>query len=80
MKKCKKCLAGAMRVHILSSGLCQECQANYDWKNGDRVVKEQKAKRMRVAMFKQAEEIAKKKWKDKYGDDSIEAVKEWQSG
>ncbi len=63
MKKCKKCLAGAMRVHILSSGLCQECQANYDWKNGDKVVREQKAKRMRVAMFKQAEEIAKKSGK-----------------
>tara|TARA_R100000458_G_C8277467_1_gene252986 strand:+ start:2841 stop:3083 length:243 start_codon:yes stop_codon:yes gene_type:complete len=79
MKKCKKCFAGAMRVHILSSGFCQECQAERDWKNGDREIRRQQQIRQRVAMFKRAEEYTKKKWKEKYGDDSIDAVKEWQS-
>jgi hypothetical protein len=79
MKKCKKCLAGAMRVHILSSGFCQECQAEYDWKNGDREVRRQKEIAHRVAYYEKAKKFIDRKWKDKYGDDSVEAVQEWQS-
>ena len=72
-------MAGAMRVHILSSGFCQECQAEYDWKNGDREVKRQQQISQRVAYYEKAKKFIDRKWKDKYGDDSIEAVKEWQS-
>ncbi len=61
-------------MHILSNGFCQGCANELSWKQGDRVVREQMAKRQRVAMFKQGERIVKKKWKEKYGDASIEEV------
>ena len=74
MKQCKKCLAGAMRVHILSSGFCQECQSEMEWKNGDREHARQMAVRSRVNYYKKAEKYIDKKWKKKYGNDSIEQV------
>ena len=74
MKQCKKCSAGAMRVHILSSGLCQECQSDYDWKNGDREPRRQMAVKSRVDYYKKAEKFIEKKWKKKYGDDDIDTV------
>jgi len=74
MKQCKKCLAGAMRVHILSSGFCQECQAEMSWKNGDREHKKQMEKRARVAYYERAKKVIDKKWKDKYGDDDVDTV------
>ena len=63
-----------MRVHILSNGFCQACTNELSWKQGERVAREQMAKRQRVAMFKQGEKIIKKKWKEKYGDASVEEV------
>ena len=78
MKNCKKCSASGMRVHILSSGFCQECQAEYDWKNGDREVKRQKEISQRVAYYEKAKKYIDKKWKDKYGDDDIETVLEYR--
>ena len=74
MSACKKCRAGPMSVHILSNGFCQGCANELSWKQGDRVAREQITKRQRVAMFKQGERIVKKKWKEKYGDASIEEV------
>ena len=67
-------MAGAMRGHILSSGFCQECQAEYDWKNGDREIARQKAVGQRVKMYEQGKKIINKKWREKYGDESIENV------
>ena len=67
-------MRGPMSGHILSNGFCQGCANELSWKQGDRVVREQMAKRQRVAMFKQGERIVKKKWKEKYGDASIEEV------
>ena len=63
-----------MSVHILSNGFCQACTNELSWKQGERVAREQMAKRQRVAMFKQGEKIIKKKWKDKYGDASVDEV------
>ena len=63
-----------MSVHILSNGFCQACTNELSWKQGERVAREQMAKRQRVAMFKQGEKIIKKKWKEKYGDASVEEV------
>ena len=63
-----------MSVHILSSGFCQACTNELSWKQGERVAREQMAKRQRVAMFKQGEKIIKKKWKEKYGDASVDEV------
>ena len=35
-KQCKKCLRGAMTVHIAANGLCEECETERAWKNADR--------------------------------------------
>tara|TARA_R100001594_G_scaffold15453_2_gene32411 strand:+ start:2622 stop:2825 length:204 start_codon:yes stop_codon:yes gene_type:complete len=67
-----------MRVHVLSSGLCQECQSEYDWKNGDREARKQANKARRMAMYEQGKKIIDKKWKEKYGDDSIEEVESFR--
>ena len=63
-----------MRVHVLSSGLCQECQSEYDWKNGPREVRKQANKARRIAMYEQGKKIIDKKWKAKYGGASVEEV------
>ena len=74
MKNCKKCLASGMRVHVLSSGLCQECQSELEWKNAPRVHKGQMEKKARMQYYERGEEYVKRKWKDKYGDSSTEEV------
>jgi len=74
MSSCKKCRAGAMQVHILSNGFCQECVAELSWKQGDRIARKQANKARRIAMYKQGEKIIKKKWKEKYGDASVDEV------
>ena len=78
MKNCKKCLAGGMRVHILGSGLCQECQSELEWKRGPHIVREQKMSKIKNNYYKKGEEVIKKKWKEKYGDDDIDAVLEYK--
>ncbi len=74
MSNCKKCLASGMRVHVLSSGFCQECQSELEWKNGEREHRRQLAVKARVDFHKKAEKYVDKKWKEKYGDDDIETV------
>ena len=74
MKKCKKCLASAMRVHLLSSGFCQECQSELEWKNAPRIHKEQMERKARVQYYEKGEKYVKKKWKQKYGDDDVDTV------
>ena len=74
MKNCKKCLASGMRVHILSSGFCQECQSDLEWKNAPRVHKGQMEKKARMQYYEKGEEYVKRKWKEKYGDASTEEV------
>ena len=65
-----------MRVHLLSGGFCQECQGEYDWKNAPRVIHQQKMKGHRMAHFRKGERLIKKKWKEEYGDASLEEVQE----
>ena len=74
MKNCKKCLASGMRVHVLSSGFCQECQSELEWKNAPRVHKGQMEKKARMQYYERGEEYVKRKWKEKYGDASTEEV------
>jgi len=74
MKNCKKCMASGMRVHILSSGFCQECQSELEWKNAPRVHKGQMEKKARMQYYEKGEEYVKRKWKAKYGDASTEEV------
>ena len=73
-KNCRKCLASGMRVYILGSGFCQECQSELEWKNAPRVHKEQMEKKARIQYYEKGEEYVKRKWKDKYGDASTEEV------
>ena len=74
MKNCKKCMASGMRVHILSSGFCQECQSDLEWKNAPRIQKEQMERKARMQYYEKGEEYVKRKWKAKYGDASTEEV------
>ena len=74
MKNCKKCLASGMRVHILGSGFCQECQSDLEWKNAPRIHKQQMEKKARIQYYEKGEEYVKRKWKAKYGDASTEEV------
>ena len=74
MKNCKKCLASGMRVHVLGSGFCQECQSEMEWENGDRVQREQVAKAHRIAHYEKAKKYIDKRWKATYGDASTEEV------
>ena len=74
MKHCKKCSASAMRVHLLGSGFCQECQAEIEWKRGPHIVREQKVNGIKYNHYKKGEEYIKKKWKQKYGDDDVDTV------
>ncbi len=78
MSACKKCLRGPLSVHVLSSGFCQECQSEMEWKNGDREHARQMAVRSRVAYYRKAEKYIDKKWKDKYGDASVEEVESYK--
>ena len=63
-----------MRVHILSNGICQECNNELAWKNGNNEAWKQANKARRMAMFEKGKKIIDKKWKAKYGDASIEEV------
>jgi len=74
MKNCKKCLASGMRVHVLSSGFCQECQSDMEWKNAPHVHRGQMEKKARMQYYERGEAYVKRKWKDKYGDASTEEV------
>ena len=74
MSSCKKCRAGPMSVHILSNGFCQACTNELSWKQGDRVASKMANRARRIAMYKQGEKIIKKKWKEKYGDATVDEV------
>ena len=74
MSNCKKCLASGMRVHLLGSGLCQECQAELEWKRGPHIVREQLKNKEKYDHYKKGEEYIERKWKKKYGDDDVDTV------
>ena len=63
-----------MRVHILGSGFCQECQSELEWKQGPHVIREQKTNKIKYDHYKKGEEYIERKWKKKYGDDDIGTV------
>ena len=78
MKNCRKCMASGMRVHVLSSGFCQECQSELEWKNAPHIHKGQMEKKARMQYYEKGEEYVKRKWKEKYGDDDVDAVLEYK--
>ena len=73
MKQCKKCLAGEVRVRLMSNGLCEECEHDRAWSNKGEYMK-QYNKRNRMLMRQKAAQEVNRKWKEKYGDASPEEV------
>ena len=73
MTSCKKCMAGDVRVRILSNGFCEECEHDRAWNNKDEI-KRQRDMIARMHMRKKAGDIVNRKWKEKYGDASPEEV------
>ena len=73
MKSCKKCLAGEVRVRLMSNGLCEECEHDRAWSNKGEYMK-QYNKRNRMLMRQKAAQEVNRKWKEKYGDASVEEV------
>ena len=70
---CKKCMAGEVRVRIMSNGYCEECEHERAWNNKDEM-KRQRDKITRLQMMKKAGDIVNRKWKERYGDASVEEV------
>jgi hypothetical protein len=70
---CKKCLADEIRVRILSNGYCEECEHDRAWDNKEEM-KRQRDKITRMHMMKNAEDVVNRKWKERYGDVSVEEV------
>ena len=77
MKQCKKCLAGEVRVRLMSNGLCEECEHDRAWNNKGEYMK-QYNKRSRMLMRQKAAQEVNRKWKEKYGDASVEEVASYQ--
>ena len=73
MKQCKKCLAGEIRVRLMSNGLCEECEHDRAWNNKGEYMK-QYNKNSRMLMRQKAAQVINRKWKEKYGDASPEEV------
>ena len=71
-------MAGESMVKIMSNGFCQECQSELEWKNAPRIHKGQMEKKARMQYYERGEEYVKKKWKEKYGDASVEEVQSFR--
>jgi len=76
MKSCKKCMAGEMRVRLMSNGLCEECEHDRAWNNKAQYMKEYN-KNNRMLMRQKAAKEVNRKWKEKYGDASVEEVQSY---
>ena len=66
-------MAGEVRVRIMSNGYCEECEHERAWNNKDEM-KRQRDKITRLQMMKKAGDIVNRKWKERYGDASVEEV------
>ena len=73
-RQCKKCLRGAMTVHIAANGFCEECETERAWKNADRQTMLHAQKKHRMDYYEKAQKYIDKKWKKKYGDDDVDTV------
>ena len=73
MKHCKKCLAAESRVKLMSNGFCQECEYDRAWNNKAEHMKQYNTANRMLMRQKAAQEV-NRKWKEKYGDASVEEV------
>jgi len=66
-------MAGEIRVNILSNGFCEECEHERAWNNKGEHMR-QYNKNSRMLMRQKAAQEVNRKWKEKYGDASVEEV------
>ena len=77
MKSCKKCMAGESRVRLMSNGFCEECEHDRAWNNKAEYMR-QYNKNSRMLMTQKAAQEVNRKWKEKYGDASVEEVEAYK--
>ena len=70
-------MAGEMRVRIMSNGFCEECEHERAWNNKNEYMR-QYNQRTRMLMRQKAAKEVNRKWKEKYGDASVEEVASYQ--
>tara|TARA_R100000773_G_scaffold24806_2_gene21751 strand:- start:880 stop:1092 length:213 start_codon:yes stop_codon:yes gene_type:complete len=70
-------MAGEMRVRIMSNGFCEECEHERAWNNKNEYMR-QYNQRTRMLMRQKAAKEVNRKWKEKYGDASIEEVEAYK--
>ena len=66
-------MAGESRVRIMSNGFCQECEHERAWNNKEEHMRQYNANSRMLMRQKVAQEV-NRKWKEKYGDASVEEV------
>ena len=69
-------MAGEIRVNILSNGFCEECEHERAWNNKGEHMR-QYNKNSRMLMRQKAAQEVNRKWKEKYGDASVEEVQSY---
>jgi hypothetical protein len=69
-------MAGEIRVNILSNGFCEECEHERAWNNKGEHMR-QYNKNSRMLMRQKAAKEVNRKWKEKYGDASVEEVQSY---
>ena len=66
-------MAGESRVRIMSNGFCEDCEHERAWNNKGEYMRQYNANSRMLMRKKVAQEI-NRKWKEKYGDASVEEV------
>ena len=66
-------MAGEVRVKIMSNGFCQECEHERAWNNKEEHMRQYNANNRMLMRKKVAQEV-NRRWKEKYGDASVEEV------
>ena len=70
-------MAGESRVRLLSNGFCEECEHDRAWNNKGEYMRQYNANSRMLMRQKVAQEV-NRKWKEKYGDASVEEVASYQ--
>jgi hypothetical protein len=70
-------MAGESRVRLMSNGLCEECEHERAWNNKEEHMKQYNTN-SRMLMRQNVAQEVNRKWKEKYGDASVEEVASYQ--
>ena len=66
-------MAEESRVRIMSNGFCEECEHERAWNNKGEYMRQYNANSRMLMRIKVAQEV-NRRWKEKYGDASVEEV------